>query len=70
MSSRQSRLLASTDLESFPTLYVADYIQHTRIILRWPFFYFLSKDHYVFCYEVLARYVDEMDIYANFKAVV
>ena len=30
----------------------------------------LSKDHYVFCYEVLSRYVDDMDIYANFKALV
>ena len=29
----------------------------------------LSKDHYVFCYEVLAGYVERMDTYANFKTV-
>ncbi|CAI8029222.1 Receptor-type tyrosine-protein phosphatase epsilon [Geodia barretti] len=29
-----------------------------------------NTDHYVFCYEVLSRYVDDMDIYANFKALV
>ena len=28
------------------------------------------KAHYVFCYEVLARYVENMDAYANFKTVV
>ena len=30
----------------------------------------ICSSHYVFCYEVLARYVEDMDIYANFKAVV
>jgi protein tyrosine phosphatase len=28
-----------------------------------------NTDHYVFCYEVLARYVENMDAYANFKDV-
>ena len=27
------------------------------------------KAHYVFCYEVLARFVEKMDAYANFKDV-
>ena len=30
----------------------------------------LSKDHYVFCYEVLAGYVEKMEMYANFKTVI
>ena len=42
---------------------VCVYIMRVALLL-------LSKDHYVFCYEVLSRYVDDMDIYANFKALV
>ena len=29
-----------------------------------------QKAHYVFCYDVLAKYVEKMDAYANFKTVV
>ena len=35
-----------------------------------PSFKFISKDHYVFCYEVLAGYVEKMEMYANFKTVI
>ena len=66
MSSRPSSLLVSRDLESYPTLYVAILPEMKYLLICSS----LSKDHYVFCYEVLARYVEDMDIYANFKAVV
>ena len=34
-------------------------------------FYFSSatKDHYIFCYEVLADYVEKMEAYNNFKTL-
>ena len=29
--------------------------------------FFLMQDHYVYCHEVLADYVEAFDPYANFK---
>ena len=68
MSSRPSSLLVSRDLESYPTLYVAAIllVRHTASALL-PFLY--HKDHYFFCYEVLADYVEKMDAYHNFKTL-
>ena len=31
--------------------------------------FFSHKDHYVFCYEVLADHVEKMDAYHNFKTL-
>ena len=68
MSSRPSSLLVSRDLESYPTLYVAILlVWHTASALHATFF--SHKDHYVFCYEVLADYVEKMDAYHNFRTL-
>ena len=66
MSSRPSSLLVSRDLKSYPTLYVAILIVcdvHTNT--EWLF----SQDHYAFCYEVLADFVEKMETYHNFKTL-
>ena len=68
MSSRPSSLLVSRDLESYPTLYVAILlVWHTASTLHATFF--PHKDHYVFCYEVLADFVEKMETYHNFKTL-
>ena len=64
MSSRQSRLLASTDLESFPMWYECP-LGLVYLIILSP----IPKDHYVFCYEVLADFVEKMEAYHNFKSL-
>ena len=54
-------------------------IWHFILISILQYFYYTNftmvilsplRAHYVFCYEVLARYADKMDTYANFKTVV
>ena len=68
MSSRPSSLLVSRDLESYPTLYVAillvcESYKNRVAIVSFP------QDHYVFCYEVLADFVEKMETYHNFKTL-
>ena len=46
--------------------------QHCRSLLWFQCDYFSSfhmKDHYVFCYEVLADFVERMEAYHNFKTL-
>ena len=69
MSSRPSSLLVSRDLESYPTLYVAIYSHCVAYSIRITCHFHYHKDHYVFCYEVLADYVEKMDAYHNFKTL-
>ena len=65
MPSRPSSLLAYRDLESFPTMYVSlpalVYMQQSLIVPE--------QDHYIFCYEVVADFVERMETYNNFATL-
>ena len=68
MSSRQSRLLASTDLESFPMWYVTLWNGYEPYMISSSIF-LITKNHYIFCYEVLADFIEKMEAYHNFKTL-
>ena len=62
-------IIPNTVCHSKYIIYSLYYVQH-KFTLPPPPSLSPSKDHYMFCYEVLAGYVEKMEMYANFKTVI
>ena len=65
MSSRPPELFAFRDPKLYQTLCVIAKPLLLSIMVSLS----LSQDHYMFCYEVLADYVEKMEACHNFKTL-